>query len=73
VFDWIIKKVPDIQKGQRMCDKCRKTITNLPRSFGNGAVVSSSSEYDINKKRKHHFPLFHEQDSGVIRRIITFY
>jgi hypothetical protein len=46
----MIKKVPSIQKGQRICDKCRKTIANLPESFGNEAVASSSLEYDINKK-----------------------
>jgi hypothetical protein len=27
-----------------------KAVADLPRSFGNEAVVSSSSEYDINKK-----------------------
>jgi hypothetical protein len=41
------KKVPSTQKGQRICDKCRKTVTNLPVSFGNEEVVSSSTEYDI--------------------------
>lgn len=44
-------KVPWIQKGQRIYDKCRKTIANLPKSFGNEAAVTSSSEYDINKKK----------------------
>jgi hypothetical protein len=48
VLDWVIKKVPSIQKRERICDKCRKTIANLPKSLGK-AVVSSSSEYDINK------------------------
>jgi hypothetical protein len=46
----MIKYISSIQKGQRICDKCRKTIANLPASFGNEAVVSSSSEYDINIK-----------------------
>jgi hypothetical protein len=47
----MMKKVLSILKGQRICDKCRKTIaSSLPQSFGNEAVVSSSSEYDINKK-----------------------
>jgi hypothetical protein len=51
VLDWMIKKVPCIQKGQRICDKCRKTIADLPESFGNEAVVPSSSEYHIRKKK----------------------
>jgi hypothetical protein len=46
----MIKRVPSIHKGKRICDKCRKTIANLPRSFENEAVVSSSSEYDMNRK-----------------------
>lgn len=39
--------VPNIQKGQRICDEYRKTTADWPDSFGNKAVVSSSSEYDI--------------------------
>jgi hypothetical protein len=41
VLDCMIKEVPSIQKGQRICDKCRKNIANLPESFGNDTVVSS--------------------------------
>jgi hypothetical protein len=44
------KKVPSIQKGQRIHDKCGKAVANLPKSFGNNAVAFSCSEYDINKK-----------------------
>jgi hypothetical protein len=42
--------VTNIQKRQRMCDKCRKTIAEFPEHFGNQVVVSSNSECDINKK-----------------------
>jgi hypothetical protein len=44
VLECIIKTVPGIWKGQRI------VIANLSESFGNEAVVSSSSEHDINKK-----------------------
>jgi hypothetical protein len=43
VLYWAIKKVPSIQKGQRVCDKCRKTIADLPKSFGNGAAEGKIS------------------------------
>jgi hypothetical protein len=46
----VIKKAPSIQKGQRICDKCRKTIAHLPKHFGNKEFVSSSSKCDINKE-----------------------
>jgi hypothetical protein len=39
VLDWVMKKVSDIQKGRRICDRCRKIIANLPESFQNGADV----------------------------------
>jgi hypothetical protein len=42
----MIERSSNIQKGQRICNKCRKTITNLPGGFGNGADASSNSEYD---------------------------
>jgi hypothetical protein len=48
MLDWMIRKVLSVQKGQRVCDKCRKIIAGLPQSFGNEAVVSPSSEYDTN-------------------------
>jgi hypothetical protein len=51
VLDWTIKKVPSIQKGERLCDKCRETVANLPEYFGKEAAVSSSSGCD-RKKRK---------------------
>jgi hypothetical protein len=35
---------------QRISDKYKKTVAHLPKSFGDGAVVSSNSEYDANKK-----------------------
>jgi hypothetical protein len=44
MLDWMVKYVPIIQKGQRISDKCRKTVLDLPTSFGNEAVVSSVSE-----------------------------
>jgi hypothetical protein len=50
VLEWMIKEVRSIQKGQRICDKGMKTIANLPEGFGNEAIVSSISEYDINIK-----------------------
>jgi hypothetical protein len=40
------KEGPSIQKRQRICDKCRKSIANLPENFGNEALVSSSSGYE---------------------------
>jgi hypothetical protein len=46
VLDWTIKKVPSIQKGERLCDKCRETVANLTECFGKEAAVSSSSECD---------------------------
>jgi hypothetical protein len=45
-----IINVLNMEEGQGICDKCRKTIANLPTSFGNESGVSSSSEYDINEK-----------------------
>jgi len=45
-----LKKVPNIQIVQRISDKYKKTVAHLPKSFGDEAVVSSSSEYDANKK-----------------------
>jgi hypothetical protein len=50
VFFWKIKDIHSIQKGQMICDKSRKTAAYLPESSGNEAVVSSSSEFDINEK-----------------------
>jgi hypothetical protein len=43
-------KVPSIQNGQRICGRSRKTIVDLPKSFENEAVASSSLEYDISEK-----------------------
>jgi hypothetical protein len=42
----MMKNSSNIQDGQRTCNEYRNTITNLPGSFRNGAVASSSSEYD---------------------------
>jgi hypothetical protein len=33
VLGWMMKNVPNIQKGQIICDKCRKTIADFPRSL----------------------------------------
>jgi hypothetical protein len=70
------KKVPTMQMGQRNCVKCRKTVADLPEIFGDEAVVSPSSEYDINKKNLDDFKIDHyspcfllEQDSGVFRSV----
>jgi hypothetical protein len=46
----MIKEVPCSQKGQRIYDKCKKTIANYPESSGNEAEFSSSSEFNINGK-----------------------
>jgi hypothetical protein len=54
---------------KRICDKCRKTIENLPKSFGNEAVVSSSSEYDMNKKED--FSSFQIEQTHVISSLNT--
>jgi hypothetical protein len=43
VLDWMIKMVPSIEEGQRICNKCRTTLINLLTNFGNEAAVSSSS------------------------------
>jgi hypothetical protein len=43
------KKDPSIQIGQRIYDRCQKTIANLIESFGNEAFLSSTSRYDINE------------------------
>jgi BarA-like signal transduction histidine kinase len=48
VFDWVIKEVPSIQKGQRI--HAIEKLTHLCKSFENEAVASSSSEYGTNKK-----------------------
>jgi hypothetical protein len=46
VLDWIIKTVHNVQNRQRINNKCRNTIANVLRSFGNEVVICSSSEYD---------------------------
>jgi hypothetical protein len=48
---WVhLEVIHSIQKRQMIYDKCRKTTAYLPEGFGNEALVSSSSEYDINVK-----------------------
>jgi hypothetical protein len=42
-----IHKMCLVFRGQRICDKCRKNVENLSEHFGNEALISSSSKYDI--------------------------
>jgi hypothetical protein len=46
----MMRKIPIVQKGQRICNKCGKIIINLPESFENKAIFSSISEYNTNEK-----------------------
>jgi hypothetical protein len=43
VLDGIMKTVPTVQKGQKICNKYRKTLQICPK-------VWTCSEYDMNKK-----------------------
>jgi hypothetical protein len=49
MLDWLVRNVPSFQKGQRIHDKYRKTIENLPINCGNEEAVFPSSEYYIKK------------------------